>query len=273
MTKKLKISVIGCGFVGTAVINGFDKRLCDIAPIDIKYGTTVSDTDPFCDVFFMCLPTPMNNDGSVNAALVIETVKWLKLNRAGHIVIKSTVTPDIIDKLSGDRVVYNPEFLTEKSADEDFINPPMHIFGGHIKDTNNIEKIYKKYSKCKPCPCHHVTLKEASFIKYGINCFLATKVLWFNQFYNIIQKHDCNFDEITYAMRSDPRIGNSHTSVPGFDGKMGFGGACFPKDTSAFLDFAISFSVLNEVIQANNKIRSEYTKDKRELEQNVSFSK
>ena len=273
MNKKLKISVIGCGFVGKAVINGFDETLCDITPIDIKYDTTVEDTNPYDDIFFVCLPTPMNDDGSVDAMLVIETVKWLKLNRAGHIVIKSTITPDIIDKLSDDRVIYNPEFLTEKSADEDFINPSMHIFGGHIKDTNNIEKIYKKYSKCKPCPCHHVTLKEASFIKYGINCFLATKVLWFNQFYDIIQKHDCNFDEITYAMRSDPRIGNSHTSVPGFDGKMGFGGACFPKDTSAFLDFAISFSVLNEVIQANNKIRSEYTKDKREFEQNVSFSK
>ena len=273
MAKKLKISVIGCGFVGTAVINGFNKTLCDIAPIDIKYSTTVSDTDPFCDVFFVCLPTPMNNDGSVNAALVIETVKWLTLNRAGHIVIKSTVTPDIIDKLSGDRVVYNPEFLTEKSADEDFINPSMHIFGGRIKVTNHIEKIYKKYSKCKPCPCHHVSLKEASFIKYGINCFLATKVLWFNQFYNIIQKHDCNFDEITYAMKGDPRIGHSHMSVPGFDSKMGFGGACFPKDTSAFLNFAISFSLLDEVIKSNNKIRSEYTKDKRELEQNVSFSK
>jgi UDP-glucose 6-dehydrogenase len=74
-------------------------------------------------------------------------------------------------------------------------------------------------------------------------------------------------------MRSDPRIGNSHTSVPGFDGKMGFGGACFPKDTSAFLDYAISFSLLDEVIKSNNKIRSKYTKDKRELKQNISFNK
>ena len=108
---KLKISVIGCGFVGKAIINGFNKKLCDITPIDIKYDTTVEDTNPFDDIFFICLPTPMNNDGSINAELVIETVKWLKLNRAGHIVIKSTVTPDIIDKLSDDRVVYNPEFL------------------------------------------------------------------------------------------------------------------------------------------------------------------
>lgn len=271
--KKIKMSVIGHGFVGQAVCNGFNEKLCDITSIDIKYDTTVKDTNPYEDIFFICLPTPMNNDGSINAQLVIETVKWLKLNRAGHIIIKSTVTPDIIDKLSGNRVVYNPEFLTEKFADEDFINSPMHIFGGDIKDTTAVSKIYKKYSKCKPCPCHHVTLKEASFIKYGVNCFLATKVLWFNQFYNIIKKHDCNFDEIIYAMKSDPRIGNSHMNVPGFDGKMGFGGACFPKDTSAFLDFAISFSLLDEVIQSNNKIRSEYTEDARELIQNISFGK
>ena len=141
---KIKMSVIGCGFVGNAVINGFNENLCDITPIDIKFDTAVEDTNPYDDVFFVCLPTPMGDDGSVDGTLVVETVKWLKLNRAGHIVIKSTVTPDIIDKLSGDRVVYNPEFLNEKSADKDFINPSMHIFGGHIKDTNNIEKIYKK---------------------------------------------------------------------------------------------------------------------------------
>ena len=142
MAKKLKISVIGCGFVGTAVINGFNKTLCDIAPIDIKYSTTVSDTDPFCDVFFVCLPTPMNNDGSIDSKLVIETVKWLKLNRAGHIVIKSTVTPDIIDKLSGDRVVYNPEFLNEVSANEDFNFQCTYLVG-----VLKIQTILRKYIK------------------------------------------------------------------------------------------------------------------------------
>jgi UDPglucose 6-dehydrogenase len=118
-----------------------------------------------------------------------------------------------------------------------------------------------------------MTAEEASFVKYGINSFLASKVLWMNQFYDIVEKHGSNYNAIINAVSGDPRIGTSHTSVPGFDGKRGFGGACFPKDTAAFLNFAEDFSVLREVINANNDYRSGYDLDDREKMQNITYVK
>jgi len=275
--KSLRMSIIGHGFVGQAVDNGFNNDKCIKTIIDPKYNNDISKTSVYEDVFFICLPTPMSDDGSIDASFVIQAVEYLKLNRTGTIVIKSTITPDIIDILTediwGHKVVYNPEFLTEKNSDNDFVNPPMHVFGGVSLETVKVSDIYRKYSLCKVCPVFHVTPKEASFIKYGVNCYLATKVTWFNQFYDVIQKHNANFDRITQAMSEDMRVGHSHMSVPGFDGKRGYGGACFPKDTNAFAHFSEMFSLLDESIKINNNYRKDYDKDERELEQNVSFSK
>ena len=108
-------------------------------------------------------------------------------------------------------------------------------------------------SNCKPCPVFHMTAKEASFVKYGINSFLATKVLWMNQFKDIVDNMGCNYNKIINAIGTDIRVGPSHTQVPGPEGKRGFGGACFPKDTQAFANFATpAFSVLEEVIKQYN---------------------
>ena len=118
----------------------------------------------------------------------------------------------------------------------------------------------------------HMTAMEASFVKYGINCFLATKVLWFNQFKDLIDDTDSKYNVIVNAIGLDPRIGHSHTQVPGPDGKKGFGGACFPKDTNAFSTYARGeFSVLDDVIKANNIYRKEYDLDDREKEQKVNY--
>ena len=146
----------------------------------------------------------------------------------------------------------------------------MHVFGGDPGTCRFIEELFETCSLCRPCPVFHVSIAEASLIKYGINSFLATKVLWFNQFYDTVNGHG-NYNRIISAIANDPRIGHSHTIVPGFDGKRGFGGACFPKDTKALSYFDPEFSILKDVITANNKIRSTYEKDSREKEQNVNY--
>jgi UDPglucose 6-dehydrogenase len=110
-------------------------------------------------------------------------------------------------------------------------------------------------------------------VKYGINCYLATKVLWFNQFHDIVTNEGGNFGKVVSAITQDSRVGRSHTTVPGFDGKRGFGGACFPKDTAAFLNIANDFTVLAEVIKANNEYRKCYEKDSREKEQNINYDR
>lgn len=274
--KKLKISIIGYGVAGKAINDGFDEDKCEFTLIDLNLGNDVHSTSLYEDVFFICLPTPMGRNGEINADIVVDVVNYLLHNRTGTVVIKSTITPEVIEELTsspehGHKVIYNPEFLTEANASEDFINAQMHIFGGDIIQTKQLESIYRTYSLCKPCPIHHVTAKEASFIKYGINTFLASKVLWFNQFHDVVKSHGCNYDEIMKAISNDMRIGSSHTQVPGFDGKRGYGGACFPKDTAAFAHFAKTFSVLDQVITSNNNYRKDYEKNPRELEQNVKY--
>jgi UDPglucose 6-dehydrogenase len=275
---KMKMAIIGHGFVGKAVDYGFSSSKIEKFIIDPKYGTKIEDlTDKVIDITFVCVPTPMKDDGDIDSSLVEECVNYLKQNVAGYIVIKSTVTPSILNKfiscISSARIVYNPEFLMEKSANEDFVNPSMHIFGGEYDATHGVERIYNTYSLCKPCPVYHMSAVEASLVKYGINTFLATKVAWFNQFYDIVEKFGGNYGTVIRGVTTDKRVGPSHTTVPGFDGKRGFGGACFPKDSAAFLKLSEhSFSILDEVIQVNNDLRKEYEKDSREKDQNVNYN-
>ena len=268
------IGIVGHGFVGKAVDYGFSQRDVKKFIVDPNNDTNIDDLSKFDpDVTFVAVPTPMSDDGKIDASIVTKVVKELIDKTKGFVVVKSTVTPDIMMELANlarDRIVYNPEFLTEKNANEDFINPKMHVFGGDPGTCRFIEELYETCSLCRPCPVFHVSIAEASLIKYGINSFLATKVLWFNQFYDTVNGHG-NYNRIISAIANDPRIGHSHTIVPGFDGKRGFGGACFPKDTKALSYFDPEFSILKDVITANNKIRSMYEKDSREKEQNVNY--
>ncbi len=285
----MKIGIVGHGFVGKAVDYGFETPLVQKFLVDPIYGTILDELKEFNpDAVFICLPTPMSADGSVDASLVQETVYSL-----GHdsspmtkrspvlskklIIVKSTVTPDIVGRLS--RVngrfyetVYNPEFLTERSSQEQFINPPFHIFGGAPEGTRALKELYDEYSNCNRCEIFEMTAQEAAFVKYGINSFLATKVTFFNQLYDAVGGNgNHNFNTIIRAMGADPRIGTGHTKVPGFDSKRGFGGACFPKDTKAFTKFSNKLSLLERVIEINNEYRSQYDKDEREEAQNVKY--
>tara|TARA_Y100000389_G_scaffold164920_1_gene168847 strand:- start:3461 stop:4282 length:822 start_codon:yes stop_codon:yes gene_type:complete len=271
----INIAIVGHGYVGKAVDHGFSTSQVDKHIIDPIYNTTLNDIKGKfrLDAAFVCVPTPFGPDGSIDSSIVEDVVEQLS-HFTCPIIIKSTVTPNVVERLSKNSdVVYNPEFLTEANHLEDFVNPPMHIFGGNPLVTRRVQDLYEKHSQCKPCPVTHMTAMEASFVKYGINCFLATKVLWFNQFKDLIDDTDSKYNVIVNAIGSDPRIGHSHTQVPGPDGKKGFGGACFPKDTNAFSTYARGeFSVLDDVIKANNIYRKEYELDDREKEQKVSYA-
>lgn len=275
----MKMAIIGHGFVGKAVDAGFNDPRIEKYIIDpALYGTELKNLNKDIELACVCLPTPMNDDGTINADLVLEATQWLHHNTDALIVIKSTITPDVlpkygnIDLRKGVKLVYNPEFLAERNAIEEFLNPTIHVFGGHIDDCKRLKSYYDDYSACRQCPTHYTTFEEASFIKYGINCFLASKVMWFNQFADIIHKSKARYSRVINAMIDDPRIGASHTTVPGYDGKYGFGGACFPKDTSAFLHYAGDFSILEEVIDANNEVRKQYEVDDREKSNNIVYN-
>lgn len=273
MRRNLKLAIVGYGFVGKAVDFGFNRNVTKKL-IDPKLGTDISELIEFSpDVTFIAVPTPMGTDGSIDASIVESVVEYLGVHTSGLIVLKSTVTPDNVALYAEKykNFVYNPEFLTEKAANEDFINPPMQVYGGQHDQCELLHSYYKNHSSCKEAPVHIMSAVEASLVKYGINSYLATKVLWFNQYYDTVEKCGSNYSIVLDAILADPRIGKSHTAVPGFDGKRGFGGACFPKDTAAILNFDPSLSVIREAIKANNEYRSAYEKDERELEQNIKY--
>lgn len=270
----MKIAIIGHGFVGKAVDYGFSHPDIEKVIIDPNYGTTTSNTDiSECEFLFVSVPTPMGEGGVIDDSILRRVIGDIEqFNSCGIIIVKSTVVPSAISKLSN-RIVYNPEFLTEKSANEQFVNPVFHILGGDESLCEIVEELYEKYSLCNHADTFYMTIEEASFTKYAINCFLATKVLFFNQLYDASKTEpNVNFSVVAKAVGADPRITPSHTKVPGFDGKQGFGGACFPKDVSAFLSAYSEMGILEFVKNTNNQYRNQYEKDSREIEQNVKFS-
>ena len=268
------MTIIGHGFVGKAIDYAFQDDV-EKQIIDPKIGVELKDVKLNADVTFVCVPTPMHKNGKCDVSILEDVLTQIKHRMTGLIVVKSTVTPDKIEELfrgsAKHRMIYNPEFLTEKNANEDIINPFVHIFGGQSDATEKLELIYKEYSICKPCPVYRMSATDASFVKYGINTFLATKLTFFNEFYDTIKEFGGNYGRIANAIGTDPRIGHAHTRVPGFDGKRGFGGACFPKDVSAFVNFTNQATLLEHVMNRNNLYRSEYEKDDREIEQNIQY--
>ena len=149
----INIAIVGHGYVGKAVDHGFSTSQVDKHIIDPIYNTSLNDIKGKfrLDAAFVCVPTPFGPDGSINSSIVEDVVEQLSAFTC-PIIIKSTVTPDVVERLSKNSdVVYNPEFLTEANHLEDFVNPPMHIFGGNPMVTRRVQDLYEKHSQCKPC--------------------------------------------------------------------------------------------------------------------------
>lgn len=276
----IKIAIIGHGFVGKAVDFAFTHPHLKKTIIDPIYDTHKEclEKDTY-DIAFICVPTPTDTlTGKVDATIVNDYVDYILSKTATKIVaIKSTITPDVVSNLykhkESDRLIYNPEFLTERSANEEFVMSEYHIVGG-LKDTcNHLIQIYKDYSMCEAKEYINVTPQEASFIKYSVNSFLATKVIFFNQLYELCQTHNVSYNSVMKGIAMDKRIGASHTKVPGYDLKKGFGGACLPKDTLALLKFSNeSMSILSTILDVNNTIRKDYALDEREKANKITFN-
>ena len=260
----MKLGIIGKGFVGSAVAHGFDKD-CDQVIVDPKY-TDNEITDVLdCKLVFVCVPTPPNEDGSINVDIVNDVLIELSMrDYKGVVVVKSTIIPDYLHEFKKEfdlKIVYNPEFLTELNANEDFKNPPFQVFGGKWRDCEVVEKAYLRHSSVRIVPTFKVDLTTASLLKYTINSWLATKVTFFNE---LKQLHELgssmvSWEQFTDMLSRDERMGSSHMKVPGPDGQPGFGGHCFPKDTEALLHYAnnknIKMSVLRKAVQTNKKLR------------------
>lgn len=266
----MKIGIIGNGFVGkaTRILSCKDIDLCvyDIVPkLCHPFGTTLKDVCE-CDLVFISVPTPMNKDGSCYLKILEEVVSNIEeltdLNET-LVVVRSTVPPGTSDRLN---CYFMPEFLTEMNYVVDFKNCSDWIFG--LKGTEQDELFKEKISnlinlaynnkKINYNNIHFALNKEAEMIKLFRNNFLAVKVSFCNEIADYCNSKKINYEEVRKLAVLDSRIGPSHTMVPGPDGKKGFGGTCFPKDTSSLRHEIhkvgnISY-VINGAIQRNEEL-------------------
>jgi len=259
----MKIGIIGNGFVGSSVAFGFSPQTgCD-AEVKIydkdetKSTHTLSEVVTGSDYIFLSVPTPSNQDGSISLDILFDVFKDIddvidyEDDCQPVILLRSTVTPGTTEKIQIKypkmHIVFNSEFLTERSAKFDFINQSRFIVGGSWGDTTKIEQLYQ-WRFGETTPVIKTNYQTAEMIKYMNNCFFATKVSFLNEMYQIADACGVDWDMAIEGFVRDGRIGHSHMNVPGPDGKFGFGGSCFPKDIQAMINFAESLDVEPSVL-------------------------
>ena len=261
----MKIGIIGNGFVGSSVAFGFSAQTgCDadvkIYDKDESKSTHTLPQVLTSDFIFISVPTPSNKDGSINLDIlhsIFDEINYKNgYDRDNIFLVRSTVTPGTTRKLKRKfrnlNIVFNPEFLTERSAKLDFINQSRFIVGGLKKDTNKVEKLFK-WRFGETTPVIKTNYETAEMIKYMNNCFFATKVSFLNEMYQIADSCGVDWDMAVEGFVRDGRVGHSHMNVPGPDGKFGFGGSCFPKDVQAMIHFAKSLEVNPSVLEGTWK--------------------
>tara|TARA_Y100001970_G_C14257535_1_gene876586 strand:- start:1601 stop:2470 length:870 start_codon:yes stop_codon:yes gene_type:complete len=255
MSIKNKIGIIGKGFVGSAVAHGFSAqtgysaeiRIFDKNPI--RSENSLEETVNQSDFIFLSVPTPASNTGQIDLSIVDEALSEIdKINKSDSniVLLRSTVTPGtslmLQKKFSNLRIVFNPEFLTERSALFDFINQSRVILGGDSKYTKKVKDLYK-HRFGDYLPVIETNYETAELIKYMNNLFFATKVSFLNEMKLVADKTNVDWDKAMEGFVMDGRVGHSHLSVPGPDGKLGFGGSCFPKDIQAMINLGKSMGL------------------------------
>lgn len=278
----MRVGIIGYGFVGKALAAGI-KNNVEILKIDPVLKTSIIDLKEFDpDICFICVPTPMKDDGSQDLTILRKVIDEInEISISALVVLKSTVLPNYITSIKHQipNLIFNPEFLRERSANKDFLNSKLIVFGGPREQANNLANFYEKHTLCTSTNYQFTDLISASLIKYAINTFLATKVVFFNELNQIFNKSDADdtWDNFINIISIDERIGSSHMQVPGLDDKLGFGGTCFPKDCKALIKYSEEienpFQLLKKSNQINNQIRKQYKSlSNREAEQNTNFN-
>lgn len=255
-----RIGIIGYGVVGEAVEYGF-------SPYPVKYYDKFKPSDTLetvcneSDVIFVCLPTPYKGekiDLSIIEGAVEEAVKYTN-DTNKLLVIKSTVIPGttrrLAEKYPKTKFAFNPEFLTEANYLEDFVNADRHVVGANDNKTSlRLTALYK--GKWPKTPVFQTDTTTAELSKYAANCFLATKVIFANEMYDLCEKLGIEWNEAKKLVMADHRIGPTHLDVTSM---RGFSGKCFPKDAVALLglfkDLDVDAMLLEAMWNKNLKIR------------------
>lgn len=258
-----KLGIIGHGIVGQAVEYGFKKGNELFIYDKYKDSTPLAEVVNNSEFVFVCVPTPMKDDGSgIDLGIIEEVVgeiASLTNNTDKVVVIKSTVVPGTTAKLAEKyphtKFAFNPEFLTEANYLEDFVNADRTVVGT-FENTVSIRLISLYKTQFPKIPVIATDPTSAEMVKYFCNVFLATKVTFANEMYDLCQKLGIKYEEVKKMAVMDKRIFDSHLDVTTM---RGFGGKCFPKDTVALLglfrELGVDSSLINAMWQKNLKVR------------------
>lgn len=261
--KKARIGIIGYGFVGKAVEYGFQNRNTEIKKYDKFLPTDpFEETVDFADFIFICLPTPYKGD-RIDLSIIDEMIGRIAERTNGTekiIIIKSTVIPGTTKRLAeaypDTKFVFNPEFLREKTSNEDFVNADRTVIGSFNKDAaERVRELYE--SRFPQIPQTFITdPTSAEMTKYMANLLLATRVIFANEMFELTEKLGIDYNAVKEMVVADKRMGNSHLDI---SPERGFGGKCFPKDLIALMglyeDLGLSPDLLRTVWDKNLKIR------------------
>jgi UDPglucose 6-dehydrogenase len=294
----MSIGVIGQGFVGgslttvfsergetvftydkagklaTGGVNGFKRK----NSTEVLYPGSITEfvkecegTSGFSGVFFVCVPTPMYEDGSPDTSIVEDVLELICSSPYSSdspervAVIKSTVPPGSTERWNkkfnehGLHVVFNPEFLTEANAVNDMREQNRIVLGGPRPHINTVRNVFQR--AFPKIPIIKTSSTTAEMVKYVTNCMLAVKVSFANEIAQVCEALDADglnidYDKVVEYAKVDRRLGETHWSVPGpvptHDGRYvrGFGGHCFPKDINALMSVARQYGVDPIVMQA-----------------------
>lgn len=246
----MKIGIAGYGFVGQAHESVFKQSHTIIIsdPAKEHYGDL-----RHADMIIVCVSTPEAPDGSCDMSNVLDV---LRNAPDVPILIKSTISLEgwnTIQELYPDReICFSPEFLRAASALEDFKNCNTILIGGngcYHWQTLFVDALGRVNIRV-------LDVEQLILVKYFRNSFLAAKVAFFNQIFDMCQTLDIDYEPVRKEITQDERIGESHTQITK---ERGFGGHCFPKDTTALLSTAksagVELSILQEAVDYNHTVR------------------
>lgn len=256
----MKLGIIGLGYVGSAIANAHSHHELVLRDPRIENSASIAEFDD-CDGIFICVPSPSTSTGKCDSSILESVLSELSHLKNIPLICKTTAPPSVYQNLQSKypNIVHCPEFLTAANHIADYSNAPYFIIGGNKPWTDKAIEIIRAGVPKVNEYFISTDIKSAALYKYMMNCYLATKVTFMNDFYHLAKKQGIDWKEFKNLSVFDDRIGYTHMDVPGPDGKFGWGGACFPKDISAIIEegltVGIDLPLLGRVEEINRRHR------------------
>lgn len=284
--KKDTVGVVGLGYVGGAIVNAY-KNVFNNAVLDIELHTYDIDQtkNPTCkslselvnvaELIYVAVPTPMTKTGSCDTSIVEAVIHEMAQHPITRVfIIKSTVPPGTTERIQkkypNHHIFFSPEFLTEANYLNDYLDQELLVLG----TTENTPQLISNAVLDKQDLALRsvknrmiVSATTAEMFKYVANLFLATKVSFANEMFDIANALGANWEDLQNMILNDSRLGKTHWKVPGPDGHRGFGGSCFPKDVSALKNHAQSVGITTPILNAVWNRNVEIDRPERDWEQ------